>query len=717
MSLMRTTAGILLSILIVSFLALSGCDKTPEPTSSGGGGGNNSTNLSQPTLSPASISNGSTTIVEITVTNSVNNPMQGQTVIFAVNPINGGTFSPATAVTDVNGIASAVFTASQTGSLQISGAVGTYTSAYTNLTVAASGQATSGNLTIETTPSLLTADGASSSIVIIRVEDDQGNPAADSTSVKLTAGERFIDMDNNGYFTAGVDTLKIDYNGNQTWDPIGIIPAVAYTEAGTCAVTYTAGTEATTAYLKATVTGATVFSGSVETSMQLTPDAAIFSISLSVDEPGIQVQGTGGTEMTNLRAVCFDVNGNTVPEGVDVSFIITDGPGGGENIAGSGLGPVISKTNSVGEAYVPVWSGTISGTIRARASAGVVLSNATFLTVHAGPPYYIMVGVEFCNLPGWNTVNMENRITAVVSDYYNNPVQENTAVYFTVDEGVMQAFSTTIENTGVAIAIFRTGAPQQDGVVDVIAETSGGQLADTTFFFNTYGTSTITFNMSGSTIMADGESELDFDVDLRDLNGNYVIGGTSAEGEATYGSVTADASADGCLASISDVTYTAPILKQDFSLTGANDDGIGAIDKITISVEFSSNSAVCTLLTASAYSDASRIKVEGSIPFDATGNVVTVVVKDRYTNPLGDHTLVATISAGTIVVATAETDGFGEANAFRFTAPSQPPPDTVITGTDTTITIYNTVSAILTITDTDARGGIVLTTPITFHSN
>ncbi len=716
MSLMRAGSGIFLGILIMSMLVLTGCDQSPEPTSSGGTG-TSSINLSQPSLSPASIDDGGTTIVEITVTNAVNNPIAGETVVFAVNPSNGGTFTPATAVTDASGIASAVFSASQTGSLQISGAIGTSTSAYTNLNVSATGQTTSGNLTLETSPSLLTADGASSSVVVIRVSDDLGNPAPDSTSVKLTAGERFLDMDFNGYYTAGIDTLKIDYNGNQSWDPIGIIPAIAYTTAGTCAVTYTAGTEATTAYIKATVTGTTDFSGTVETSMQLTPDAAIFSIYLDVDDPGIQVQGTGGVEMTNLRAICYDVNGNTVPEGVDVSFVITDGPGGGENISGSGAGPVVSKTNSVGEAYVPVWAGTISGTLRARASAGTVLSNATFLAIHAGPPYYIMVGVALCNIPGWNTVNMENQVTAVVSDYYNNPVQENTAVYFTVDEGVMQAFSTTIDNTGVATAVFRTGSPQSDGVVYVIAETSGGQLADTSIFYNSYGTSTISFSITGGMIMADGESGMEFGADLRDLNGNYVVGGSAVEGDAVYGSVSADASVDGCLASISDITYTSSILKQDFSLTGANDNGIGAIDYITINAGFSSNTVVCTLLTASAYSDASYIKVENSIPFDAAGNVAAVVIKDRYTNPLGDHTLVATISAGTITTASSETDGFGEANGIRFDAPSQPPPDTVIAGSDTTITIYNTLSAILTITDTDARGGIVLTAPIVFHSN
>lgn len=716
MSLMRTAGGILLGILIMLMLVLTGCDRTPEPISSGGGG-SDSTNLSQPTLSPASISDGGTSIVEITVTNAVGAVIAGETVIFAVNPANGGTFNPSSAVTDANGIASTIFSASQTGTLQISGAIGVYTSVYNNLSVAAAGQVNTGNLTIETSPSLLTADGASSSTVIIRVADDQGNPAPDSTSVKLTAGERFIDMDNNGYFTAGVDTLEVDYNGNNSWDPIGIIPALAYTEGGTCAVTYTAGTEATTAYLKATVTGASAFSGSVEVSMQLTPDAAIFSIDLSVDEPGIQVQSTGGIEMTNLRAVCFDVNGNTVPEGVDVSFMITDGPGGGENLAGSGLGPVVAKTNSLGEAYVPLWSGTISGTIRARATAGSVLSNATFVAVHAGPPYYIMVGVEKCNLPGWNTVNMTNDITAVVSDYYNNPVQKNTTVYFTVDEGVMQAYSTTTDYTGVAGAIFRTGAPQTDGVVQVIAETSGGQLADTTIFFNTFVPSTISISMNDQTALADGETQLKFSSDIRDLNGNFVVSGSAVEAEAIYGDAAAEGTSDGCLFSISDGIYTAPTLEQDFSLTGANDDGIGAIDVITLLSGFTSSTVVCTLLTSVANTDASSIGVESSIPFDATGNVVQVIVKDRYNNPLGDHTMVATISVGTITVATDETDGFGEANAFRFDAPSQPPPDTVISGGDTTITIFSTVSAILTITDTDALGGIVLTAPISFHDN
>jgi len=692
----------ILAFLLAGMMILAGCSQDPDPVTSGGGGSiADDVNLSTPTLTPSEVLSGGTSIVEVVATDAASDPIAGLMVTFVVSPAEGGYFTPPTTTTDANGIASAIFTTSQTGTMSIGATTDGAQSLYAPLNVS-SNQQSSGNMDISVTPSLLAADGASSATVTIAVADEADNPAPDNTLVKLTAGERFIDFDGNGYFNAG-DSLAFDFNANQTWDPIGIVPATAYTTDGVATVTYTSGTEATTAYIKATVTGTSDFDGSVETSVQLTPDATIYAIELSSDVTGIQVRHTGGIENTNLEAICYDVHGNTVPEGLAVNFIITDGPGGGENLAGQGLGPVTVYTNSNGVAMVPIWSGTISGTIRTYASAGSVLSTATFVVVYAGPPFYIGVGSDFCNMDGWNTINREMYVNATVSDFYKNPVQDSVAVYFTVDEGIIDAYNITSDSTGVASAIFRTGPPQDDGIVWVWAETSGGTVVGSTFFINSFIPSIIYLTMWPQSLLANGESDATFKADVRDLNNNFVMDGTAVEAKAKFGTAGSGGTEDGCYASEFEGNYRSPILKQDFSLTGLDDDGIGAIDVITVKSGFVSTTIVCTLTTVSSFYEESEISVEASsVPYGAAGLPIRAIIKDRYGNPLGDHTLTATISAGSIVPGTAvqETNGFGEAFGFQFNAPA-----------DST----GGKSAVISIRDGDPRGsGLVMTTTLTF---
>jgi hypothetical protein len=705
MSLIKISGVILLCLgmLAVGGIFISGCESEPQPTGSGGTG--TSVNLSRPTASPTSFTQGSTTVVEVVASNSQTQPVSGVLVSFVVSPTSGGYYTPPSATTNANGIASTVFTATQTGTMSLGATAGTAQSEYANITVTSSGQETNGNLSITIAPSFLTADGSSSATVTVTVRDAANNLAGDSIPVKFAAGERFADVDGNGYYTNGVDSILVDFNENEVWDAIGFIPAVAYTDAGIATVTFTSGTEATTAYIKSTVTGTDDYDGDVETAVQLTPDAAIYAIELSTGVTGVQVRHTGGVESTNLDAICYDVNGNLVPEGLAVSFVITDGPGGGENIAGQGWGPVTAYTNSKGVARVPVWAGTISGTVRLYASAGTVLSNATFLAVYAGPPYYIAVGSDFCNMDGWNTVNREMYVDAVVSDIYHNPVQDTTVVYFTVDEGIIDAYSITQESTGVAQAIFRTGDPQVDGRVWVWAETSGGTVVNSTFFYNSYLPSTITMNMAPQTLLANGKTEATFWADVRDLNNNYVVGGTEVTTKTLYGRATSGNTKDGCHASLYEGTYTSAILDQDHSVTGLNDDGIGGIDVITARSGFIGGSIICTLTTSFAFYSECSIEMEAaSIPYGSTGVPIRAVIKDRYGNPLADHTLVASASRGTIVpgTSTQETNGFGEAFGFRFDAPA-----------DST----GGKSAIISITDNDPRAaGLVLSTNVTFSA-
>ncbi|MCH7691301.1 MAG: hypothetical protein IIA17_09695, partial [candidate division Zixibacteria bacterium] len=554
----------------------------------------------------------------------------------------------------------------------------------------------SGNITISVSPSLLLANGADTSVVTITVRDALGQPVADGINIWITAGEKFEDIDSNGYWTSNVDSLIFDANANGQWDALGLIPAAAVTAGGTgsATVNYVSGNDAMTVYLVATVNDGGI-KGNSEVQLQVAPDATVASIYLASDSMQLSVKTTGGVESGILRATCYDINGNRVPEGIPVSFIIVDGPGGGEHLGNVGYGPLNAVTNSQGEAQASIHSGTVSGTVNIRASSDTILSNATQVLISAGPPVYIVVGAsEVCNVPYWDVVAAEVGVVAVVSDIYLNPVNDSTVVYFSTDEGTMKSHEErTKDHEGIAHSKWISGnnVPTADGIVMVYAETAGGTVADTSFFINSHVPVNIFSNNMPASMPADNDSKVFVDVIGLDLNGNFVIGGIKLNGRAGILGVSSGVLENGCTSSEVEITINSNTLSKDKSLTGANDDGIGAIDVVTFSSPGGGSvSYNVTITTDDAYLQNCVLTAQATA-FPGEIVNISVLIKDRFNNPLGDHTLIMTATAGTVANGTQETNAYGEASGFLWTAP----------GAATTLTI--------SVQDTDPRGGFTFT--------
>ncbi len=672
--------------IITSLAVFSGCTGSDTSTATGG------LQVSSLTATPGTVDDGSTTVVEGTVTNN-GTVTANKLVTFTVSPSTAGSFSPASATSDVNGLVATVFTATSVGSATISASVEGGGASTTPVTIQSSQSSGSGNISVNVSTSLLLANGSTNATVTVTVRDALSNPAPDGTVIRLVAGEKFVDVDGNGYWSSGIDSLVFDVNGNGSWDANGSIAATAVVAggAGAAVITYTSGTTASTVYIHASVDDG-AFSGDMEASIQLTPDAAVNSIYLDADSIHLAVKQTGGFETTRLNAWCYDLNGNPVPEGITVLFVITDGPGGGENIANLGNGPYSAVTNSQGMVSAPVSSGTISGTMRVRASSDTVLSNTTQMVIDAGPPAQIEVGIDTCNIRYWRLVNMEVGAVAVIGDIYNNPVSDSTAVYFTTDESFVMAHEVaTRDHKGVAPTTWISAAndPGDNGVVWIIAETSGGTVKDSVAFINSDLLDSINAVGWPTTLNVDGEDNADFSLLLYDINNNPVINFLEIDHNERFLTINIEKSENQCYGSFASATVKREgPLNRDYVMGGAVDDGIGAIDMVTFFLENGSQSKVCTLLTGSSYSKNSGLdELVGSLsggqtaPFGAT-------VKDRFGNPLGSHTLVASSSAGTISTGTQSTNLYGEAFGFQFTAPL----DTLIKET------------VITVTDTDPRG-------------
>ncbi len=698
---MRTKGLWLIGIMVLlgGMLILSGCDSSSSSDSP-------TTNTLIVTANPGSISTSGSSVVEAVMMNGAT-PVAGVDVAFTVAPSSAGYFTPTTATTDADGIAATVFTALNEASATITATAATASlSDNANLVISTEGGGGSGtgNVTVSVSPSLIIADATDSAQVTIAVRDALGATAPDSTLVKVVAGEKFADNDGNGYWTQGVDSLLFDGNENSSWDAMGVIASTVKTKNGNGSATlwFKPGTITGTAYIRATVSDGGI-SGYGEASVQIRPNAEVYSIYLMSDTNVLQVRATGGIETGLIRATLYDVYGNLIPEGVVVNFAIVDGPGGDEWIGTTAGDSVYSVATDVsGRATAPIHSGTKSGTIRVRAWSNLVLSSATQILVASGPPKHIVVGAEFCNVDYWDNVGQLVKVAAVVSDTFMNPVPDSTVVYFTCDEGTMKAYELrTLDHEGIATTLWISGTniATADGRVYIIAETYGGKVADTSMFFNSHICDTLMVTGVPAQIYADGASKYSISVIGLDLNDNPVANATEFKADARLIGVTGGTLGDGCYSSWATVKLTAPTLQVDNSNLGGVgiDDGIGDVDQLLYWSAGAVTRINVTLQTGMAY--AGNSDVEGSTSASNGENLnFTVTVKDRWGNPLADHTITLSSSSGTVVSATHDTDPYGVASGFIWTAPAAGTGD------------FN-----INFTDSDPRGSIALSHKVSIN--
>ncbi|MGB2803863.1 MAG: hypothetical protein WBD64_03045, partial [Candidatus Zixiibacteriota bacterium] len=214
----KAISWLLVSVALVCLMMSCG----ERSTKSEGG----STVIMSLVIRPSAVPEGQTGVVDAVIVDDADNLLSGVEVSFSVSPTNIGHCSPSVDTTDANGSAGTVFTATSPGAAVIRAGIEGVTSKTVQVEVVAQTVSTE-PLTIEITPEVLPADGLSTGEIEVTVRDASGFLAEDGTVVKFTAGERFNDVDEDGYFTEGVDELTSDANQNGEWDPIGFIPLYA----------------------------------------------------------------------------------------------------------------------------------------------------------------------------------------------------------------------------------------------------------------------------------------------------------------------------------------------------------------------------------------------------------------------------------------------------------------------------------------------------------
>ena len=628
-------------------------------------------------VSPSSVPLGSEGAVSGSLVDTTGAGISGKQIVLSVTPSSSGYFLPAAVSTGSNGSFSSTFIPLQEGDIELSAATATQTAlaSYTAEITNDNGyQQGAWRFEFTSVPSFAVADGQEISTITVEIYDDENNAVEDGIVVRLEVGERFDDVNDDGYFTENVDTYINDINGNGIWDRVGTFPHTATTSGGAISFNYTAGTLAGLIYVKATVVedGITL---SGEHPMVLLPSEEIASIALSTDRSEIQVKATGGYEFANLTAICFDAFGNPVQSEIPVDFFIVYGPGGGERLQDSEFNPsqtspdtLTAVTNVIGQAVITLNSGIKSGTVMMQARNGDVYSNATLININAGPPFEISVGVHPCNIRGWDMVNVTAGVIAIVNDTYGNPVMDSTEIFFWTDEGTIDAADVTLDGKGEVT--YSSSDPRDDGIAIIRAETAGGTVADSTLLIVSGPADTVVAFGYATDLNANGEDYTDIYVDARDVNNNFLVDGTKVELLMNDGSIVSGNLSDGCYGSLARLRYKSSVLSRDYEYS-VPDNGIGRILNGNVQVggiNGPGDGTTIVLHTGPSSAVSSEIKMDGTV---SPGSTVTVdvEVKDRSGNPLGGHLIVPSANLGSLAPAVGVyTNSYGEAS-FTYTAP------------------------------------------------
>lgn len=262
----------------------------------------------------------------------------------------------------------------------------------------------------------------------------------------------------------------------------------------------------------------------------------------------VSVHGTGQNETSIMTFQVLDRGGRPIPQDSALVTFEFVGPNGGAT-----LYPELSRTDAAGRVQTALTSGTIAGVIQVVAlidTGGVspLTSGPVRITIAGGLPdqNHFTLAVEKLNIPGLVRAGVTDVMTVYVGDKYGNPVQPNTAVYFTTTGGYIDGSAFT-NASGIASATLRSAQPDpQNGYATVTATTvdsSGNQVVNSALvLFSGYPIITVSdYNIQ---LVDDSSFTLWFGV--HDYNHNPMssstnisvsVGGKNASDVALFGDV------------------------------------------------------------------------------------------------------------------------------------------------------------------------------------
>jgi hypothetical protein len=309
--------------------------------------------------------------------------------------------------------------------------------------------------------------GGSASLTVTFVDSDN-NPVGDSITVTFTSACAAGGLAN--IVEASVTTVT--GGATSTYSATGC--------AGSDTITATANVDGTVLTASGTVTVAAATVGSIQF--------------VSANPENIGLLGTGGVgrqETSTVRFAVTDSTGGPV-SGATVDFTLNT------TIGGIQLTPTSVTSDIQGFAQTVISAGSVATSVRVTAtvnpSSPVIAAQSDQLTITTGIPDNDSVSLSMgcINIEGWDLDGITTDVTVRMSDRYNNPVPDGTAVTLNAEGGQIGGScltaTTPTNGGGVCSVTFVTQNPKPaDGRVSILAFAIGEESFidnDADGFFN-----------------------------------------------------------------------------------------------------------------------------------------------------------------------------------------------------------------------------------------
>ncbi len=391
-----------------------------------------------------------------------------------------------------------------------------------------------------------------------RVQDPNGNPLTQGTSISVTAsGQGAADLQLSG---------DVNVNLPDTDDP-------SYTQFAVTVSDSKVGGASGPVTIKITVTSQNgnasySFTGEVkgQESIIQPPPSALQPAQIAfigVTASDIFVSGVGALENSVLTYEVRDSLGNPITRirrayaTYSIQFFPNTFVSGGTNPR---VIPGADSTDDNGRLRVSLSSGTRSGVVQVVVSittpTGVIRSQPVRISINSGFPdqSHFTISAPRYNFPGLQFFNTRLPITVQVADRYSNPVQPGTAVYFNTQHGSIQTIGALTGADGFVTKELISGNPTPQGAnvhptlgpgySYVYARTigeNGAQVLDSALVLWT-GRPIITKTDANSTFtVPQGGSAGPFTFTVQDLYGHPMSAGTTITVTAENAQVNGDA--------------------------------------------------------------------------------------------------------------------------------------------------------------------------------
>jgi len=659
----------LVSVVSTLALVLAGCggggddsSKFSDPGSTPGGGGGSTANAAAITATsnlPSLPSDGSVSAdITALVRDASNNLLPNVAVTFTAS---SGGIAVTSSTTDSNGAAHATLSTAGDASLRtitVTAKTGSLTSTVNVQVVAGGGSGT--------TVQMGSLNGSTFTPSTIAVATDNLS-AGGSTSLQVA-----LQKSDGTLYTQSAD---ITFSSPCSAQGLATINSPVTTTTGIASATYVAkgcsGTDVVTA--TATLGSSPVSAtGSVNVAT-----AAVGSIQFeSVSPVNIGLKGTGRPETATVVFKVLDTSGGPRAN-ADVTFSLDT------SVGGINLTSTTAKSDASGLVQTVVNSGTVATPVRvtARISNPNIATQSNVLTVTTGIPdtdSFSLAVAPCSNVEAFQHDGVVVPVTARLSDRFNNPVPDGTAIAFKAEGGQIVAQCTTgvpdaLKGSGSCVANWVSSDPRPQtpasgvGRVSILATAIG---EDTFTDTNSNG-----FYDTGEVFADLGEPYRD-----DDESGTY----TSGEFFLDFDNNGSRAATDGAFSGVT-CTGTTPGSTCNLTTTA-----IGS----QILIVMSTDGAVVTGPTPTAPATVSGGRVK--IPATQTG-LITFIVKDANGNAMANASTIAT-------TATSGVELGGDTNVVV-------PCDASRNGTGVAVTIKGTgvagTSGIITVKVTSKPGNLV----------